>query len=401
MQQTHSRFDALEAIHLTEIQGDPQFRSWLERIIEDKVREELARERDRVFRESFAIVPVRPQCKLSAAIATYLGKSLVKQEIIVFGDGEKKTVIHENLRGKNVYVIASVGDGEDPDVSLANTCKIVSALRRTCKVAQINVVAPCLWYQAQDKTHARREPISVRDVADDLIRRGMNHIIVVELHAEQIEIAFDSFDHLKMAPLFADYLSRRFHDHVDNIVLIAPDDGGVRTREELHKNMNPDLLAGQASVHQLRKRGSIDEKEILDFVGEVKGKVAIIYDDMMRSGTTMFQAAAAAKQDGASKVIGVVAHFYGFDSPTQGTFEERLRKSALDELIASNTRPDLAQRVIASSVLRSKVTVLDISRYIAQAIRNYQTGGTVKDMISRLPDRREFYSAIHEAGGAG
>ncbi len=387
----------METTKISDYQGDPQFRSWLERLIEDKVHEELTRERDRVFRESFAIVPVRPQCKLSAGIASLLGKSLVKQEIIVFGDGEKKTVIHENLRGKNVYVVATVGDGEDPDVSLANTCKVVSTLRRTCKVNQINVVAPCLWYQAQDKTHARREPISVRDVADDLIRRGMNHIIVVELHAEQIEIAFDSFDHLKMAPLFADYLSRRLKDQVDNVVLIAPDDGGVRTREELFKNMSPDLLAGQASVHQLRKRGSIDEKEIMDFVGEVDGKIAIIYDDMMRSGTTMFQAAAAAKKGGAKRVVGVVAHFYGFDSPTKATFEERLASSDLDELIAANTRPDATQRVLDSPILRARVTILDISRYVAQAIRNYQTGGTVKDMIFRVPDKRDLYSTLHEA----
>ena len=162
--------------------------------------------------------------------------------------------------------------------------------------------------------------------------------------------------------------------------------------------MNPELIAGQASVHQLRKRGSIDEKEIMDFVGDVQGRVAIVYDDMMRSGTTMFQAASAAKQGGARKVIGVVAHFYGFDTPNKGTFEERLRRSDLDELICANTRPDVAERVLRSDVLRAKVSVLDISRYVAQAIKNYQTGGTVKDMIFRLPDKREFYTLLHEAG---
>src|SRR4029453_15036646 len=113
------------------------------------------RERDRLFRESFALIPVRPNDALAESIARHLGKALVRYELIVFGDGEKKTVIHENLRGKHVFVIATVGEGEDPAVSLANTCKIVSTLRRTCKVSQINVVAPCLWYQAQDKTHAR------------------------------------------------------------------------------------------------------------------------------------------------------------------------------------------------------------------------------------------------------
>ena len=385
-------------MNIQDLQGDPEFRSWLERLIEDKVSEELKRERDRRFRDSFALVSVRPDDGLAECIARQLGKRLVEIEFVVFGDREKKVVIQENLRGKHVFVIATVGDGEDPDVSLANTCKLVSALRRTCKVQQINLVVPCLWYQAQDKTHARREPITARDVADDLMRRGMSHIIVAELHAEQIEIAFESFDHLKMAPLFAEYLSNRFHDKDDGIVLVAPDDGGVRAREDLYKNLDNRLIAGQASVHQLRKRGSTDEKEIMDFVGDVEGKICVIFDDMLRSGTTMFQAATAAKQGGAERVIGLVAHYYGFDSMTHGSFEDRLKNSDLDELVTANTRPDVLELVRSNPVLQSKVTVLDISRYLAQAIRNYQTGGTVKDMIARLTDRRDLFQLAHEAG---
>jgi ribose-phosphate pyrophosphokinase len=384
-------------MNLDELQGDPQFRSFLERLIEDKIQEERRRMREQVFRESFALIAVRPEDPLATAIARHLGKSLVHAELVTFGDKEKKTVIHENLRGRHVFVVATVGDDEDPDVSLANTYRTIAALHRTCKVAQIILVAPCLWYQAQDKTHARREPITVRDVADDLGRRGMGHIMVVELHAEQIEIAFESFDHLKMAPLFATHLMRRFGESGEKVVLIAPDDGGVRAREELYKNLDPDLIAGQASVHQLRKRGSVDEKEIRDFVGDVKGRVGIIYDDMMRSGTTMFQAAAAAKLHGAKKVVGIVAHYFGFDSKTLGPFEERLARSDLDELIVSNTRPGIQAKVASSPVLRSKVTVIDIAPYLAQAIRNYETGGTVKDMIASTQNRRELYSIFHEA----
>jgi ribose-phosphate pyrophosphokinase len=290
-----------------------------------------------------------------------------------------------------------VGAGEDPDVSFANTCRIVSALRRTCKVNRINVVAPCLWYQAQDKTHARREPISVKDVADDIIRRGMDHIMVVELHSEQIEIAFNSFDHLKVTPLFGDYLTRRFLEERESVVLISPDDGGVRTREELFKNMNPECIAGQAAVHQLRVRGKLDEKSILDFVGDVRGKIGVIFDDMIRSGTTMFQAAAEAKKRGAKRVVGAVGHFYGFGS-RGSTFEEKLVESQLDELIITNTRPDAFQAAMECPGFRSKMTLLDISPYLARAIRNYQTGGTVKDMITKIPDRRELYTVLHEAG---
>jgi ribose-phosphate pyrophosphokinase len=381
-----------------ELPGDPQFRSWLERFIEDKVWELLEAEKDQRFRESFALISVRRNDPLAISIARMFGKKLVDSEILVFGDGEKKPVIKENLSGKHVYVIATVGAGEDPDVSFANTCRMVATLRRTCKVSRINVVAPCLWYQAQDKTHARREPISVRDVADDITRRGMDHIMVVELHSEQIEIAFSSFDHLKVTPLFGDYLTRRCMELRESVVLISPDDGGVRTREELFKNMNPECIAGQAAVHQLRVRGRLDEKDILDFVGDVRGKVGVIFDDMLRSGTTMFQAAAEAKKRGAKRVVGAVAHFFGFGSKGS-TFEEKLLESQLDELIITNTRPDCFQKIMESPGFRSRVTLLDISPYLARAIRNYQTGGTVKDMITRIPDRRELYAIVHQAGG--
>jgi len=295
-------------------------------------------------------------------------------------------------------VIATVGRGEDPDISFANTCRIVSTLRRTCKVSRINVVAPCLWYQAQDKTHARREPITVRDVADDITRRGMDHIIVMELHSEQIEIAFNSFDHLKVTPIVGHYLTRRFQEAGEKLILISPDDGGVRTREELYKNISPDCIGGQAAVHQLRVRGRIDEKDILDFVGDVKGKTCVIFDDMIRSGTTMFQAAAEAKKRGAKRVIGAVAHYYGFASKG-ASFEEKLLESDLDELIITNTRPDFFQAALASPGLRKRLTFMDVSPYLARAIRNYQSGGTVKDLIYRVPERSDLYHMVHEADG--
>ncbi len=375
---------------------DPQLRVWLERLIEDKVNDALEQERDRRFRESFALVSVRKDDRLAEGIAAALGKRLVRSEVFVFGDGEKKPVIYENLAGKHIYVIATVGEGEDPDVSFANTCKIVSTLERTCKVAQINLVAPCLWYQAQDKTHSRREPISVRDVADDLLHRGMNHIMVMELHSEQIEIAFNSFDHLKITPIFGDFLDRRFErDHVP-LVLISPDDGGVRTREDLYKNMNAEYIAGQAAVHQLRVRGGVDRKDLIDFVGDVDGRVGVIFDDLIRSGSTLFQAAEAAKRHGATRVVAACAHFFGFDSGGK-TFEKKLMESAVDELIVTNTRPDFVDKLLDRPGYRSKMTVLDIAPYLARAIRNYQSGGTVKDMIQRVSDRREFYDVVHLA----
>ena len=97
---------------------------------------------------------------------------------------------------------------------------------------------------------------------------------------------------------------------------------------------------------------------------------------------------------GAAKVIGLVTHFYGFDSGA-AKFEERLEASALDELICANTRHGILERIQASPRLSACMTVLDVAPYLAQAIRNYQSGGTVKDMINTLPDLRELYSVVH------
>ena len=170
-------------------------------------------------------------------------------------------------------------------------------------------------------------------------------------------------------------------------------------REELFKNMNPEWVAGQAAVHQIRERDSVDEKQVLDFVGgDIKGKIGVILDDMMRSGSTMFQAAKAAKEQGVKKVIGLVTHFYGFESPSKGTFEQRLADSAIDELVCTNSRGGLRERLQSSKLLRERVTVLDIGPYIGQAARNFHTGGTVKDMITAVNDKRDFYRVAHTAG---
>ena len=169
-------------------------------------------------------------------------------------------------------------------------------------------------------------------------------------------------------------------------------------REELFKNMSPEWVAGQAAVHQLRVRGSVDEKQVLDFVGEVDGTVGVILDDMMRSGSTMFQAAKAAKEKGAKKVIGLVTHFYGFDSPTSGRFDERLADSALDELICTNSRGGLEERLAESAILRERLTVIDVAPYLSKALINFQTGGTVKDMIAGVGELKDLYRVIHLAG---
>lgn len=380
------------AAALRSISNDSTLVKGIKEIVKVEVQKALAQERENMF----AVLSVRDDDSLAQGIAAKLNKPLVAMDRIRFGDGEKKVVIKENLCGKQVYVISTIGPGEDPDISFAQTCQVITTLHTTCKVQRINLLAPCLWYQAQDKAHARREPITVRNVADDLIRRGMNHIMVSSLHSEQIEIAFESFDHLKMEPMFGEFLSRQLRqEHASNrIVLLAPDEGGVRQRDDLYMNMDPELDLAVASCHQLRDRSGVDRKVVQELVGDVNGATVIILDDMMRSGSTMFNAAQAAKDKGAKQVIGVVTHFFGF-SKSGKIFGQNLVDSPLDRLVVTNTRGEALARVQDGTLLCQKMQVLDVSPYFAKAIRSYHQGETIKEMIVGM-DRSTLYNVAHD-----
>lgn len=383
---------AAEAVGESEIVG--HLKEIIRPLIEEVVDERLLEEKSK----NYALVSVRDNDSLSEAISKELRKPLVEVERVAFGDGEKKIIVRENLRGKHIYLIATMGPGEDPDISLMNTLRFITTLNRTCKVRTISVVGPCLWYQAQDKAHARREPIMVRDVADYLTGRGMDHIMVCCLHSEQIEALFDSFDHLKTEPIFAHYLDTRFYeDRMDKLVLLSPDEGGVRQREELILNLSPEVFGGSASVLQIRSREDVDTKKVLELIGDVAGKTVVILDDMIRSGSTMFNAAAAAKASGATKVLGVITHFFGSGS-SKGTFGQSLMDSALDELIVTNTRGEALARVQDGTLLRKCMTVLDISPYLSKAIQHYHLGATVKEMIATEP-LSNLYKVAHQAEG--
>ncbi len=382
---------AMGAVGESEMMG--HLRELIRPLVDELVEEKLIKEKN----GNFALVSVRDNDTLADTISEDLGRPLVDVERIVFGDGEKKIIVRENLRGKHVYLIATMGPGEDPDISLMNTLRFITTLNRTCKVRTVSVVAPCLWYQAQDKAHARREPIMVRDVSDYLDSRGMDHIMVCCLHSEQSEALFNSFDHLKTEPLFADYLDRRFYeDGMDKFVLLSPDEGGVRQREELILNLSPEVFGGSASVLQLRSRENVDTKKVLELIGDVAGKTVVILDDMIRSGSTMFNAAAAAKASGATRVIGVVTHFFG--SGGKGTFGQALMDSSLNELIVTNTRGEALARVQDGTLLRRCMTVLDISPYLSKAIQHYHIGETVKEMITTTP-LNDLYKVAHKAEG--
>ena len=361
---------------------------------------------------AFTILPGRKDDPLAKEIARYLGKKLAPVDFIRFRGkgvlgGETKQVIDQNLRGTNVYIVWSILNTND---ELIQVFQLINTVKRTGKACHTVLVIPDYPYARQDKSHARRECISARLVGDLLEVSGLDHIITMTLHSEQIEGFFRSVDHLKDVPLMADYFSTRYKGlcknlglsvKKDNLVIMAPDEGGVRHADEFGRNC-PSWKGQMAFAMQQRDRAALHKKKMLGVVGDVKDKIVAIPDDILASGSTLFNAARAAKQAGAAHVVGFCAHALGFDSLSgdgklKHTFGNALLRSDLDELVVTDSRPDFVEQALADEKARRKVSVISIVPYLAEAIRRDMSGETIKEMI-RSMNIRDLYFEKHRAG---
>ena len=360
----------------------------------------------------FCILPGRKEDPLATEVSRYLNKELAPVDFIRFRGkgvlgGETLQVVRENLRGKFAYIVWSILNTND---ELIQVFQLISTLKRNGKAQTAVLVMPDYPYARQDKSHARRECISARLVGDLLEAAGLDHVITMTLHSEQIEGFFRSVDHLKEVPLMADYFSTRYESlcnkislevDPDNFVVMAPDEGGVRHAEEFGRNVSG--WNGQmAFAMQQRDRRALHKKDMLGVVGDVEGKIVAVPDDILASGSTLFNAARAAKGAGAVHVIGFCAHALGFDSVSgEGElirdFSSALAESDLDELVVTDSRPDFAEDVLADEQMRQKVSLISIVPYIGEAIRRDISGDTIKEMI-RSTNIRDLYYEKHRAG---
>ena len=360
----------------------------------------------------FTILPGRKDDPLAAEIGRHLNKEPAPVEFLRFRGkgslgGETKQLIDQNLRGHFVYIIWSILNTND---ELVQVLQIISTVKRTGKAHHAVMVMPDYPYSRQDKSHARRECISARLLGDLFEAAGLDHIITMTLHSEQIEGFFRSVDHLKDVPLMADYFSSRYQDICadigldpgeDNFVVMAPDEGGVRHAEEFGRNVG--VWKGKmAFAMQQRDRSTLHKKEILGVVGDVKNKIVAIPDDILASGSTLFNAARAAKESGAAHVICFCAHALGFDRLDENnnvslSFSDAIHGSDLDELVVTDSRPDFVEEVLADNQMRAKVSVISIVPFLAEAIRRDLRGDTIKEMI-RSTSPKDLYLEKHRAG---
>jgi len=265
-----------------------------------------------------------------------------------FSDGEIRVKINSNVRGHDVFVIQSTSNPASEN--LLELLIMIDALRRA-SAQRITAVLPYFGYARQDRKDQPRVPITAKLVANLLTTAGANRILTIDLHAGQIQGFFDiPLDHLFAVKIFMDYRNRvRLKGE---LVVVSPDVGGIKTARAYAKRFN----CGLAIVDKRR----IDDKkaEVMHIMGNVKGKVALIVDDMAATAGSLVEAVDAIKKQGALEVYAAITH-----PVLCGPAIDRIKRSALKELIVTDTIP------IGKEKRLSKIKVLSVAPLLAEAIK--------------------------------
>ena len=285
---------------------------------------------------------------LAREIAAHLGVELGEANLREFANGEVHCRYGSSVRGTDVFIIqthcAPVNDTILEQLIMIDAAKRASAKR-------ITAVCPYYGYSRQDRKATGREPITAKLVADMLQTAGADRVVSVDLHSGQIQGFFDvPFDHLIAMPVLIEELR---HQGQEDLVVVAPDAGRVKVAERYSQQLNTDL----ALVHKRRPRGSANEVEALQVVGEVEGRRCVLIDDMIDTAGTICAGAELLADRGASEVWAMATHGVLSDPAL-----ERLEKSAVSKVVVTNTLPIPEHRMI------DKLHVVSVAGLLADAI---------------------------------
>ena len=298
---------------------------------------------------------------LSEAIAAYLSLPLAKAQVRRFADMEIFVEIQENVRGQDVFIIQSTSFPTNDH--LMELLIISDALRRA-SAKRITAVIPYFGYARQDRKAGPRTPISAKLVANLITQSGVDRVLTVDLHAGQIQGFFDiPTDNLFAAPLMA----RDIQQHMDtsNVMVVSPDVGGVVRARALAKRIDAPL----AIVDKRRERAG--ESEVMNIIGDVKGRSCILVDDIVDSGGTLCNAADALLADGAKEVYAYITH-----GVLSGGAVARINGSSLKELVITDSiRPTEAAEQ------SDRIRVLPIAPLVGEAIRRIADESSVSSLF--------------------
>ena len=310
------------------------------------------------------IVAGRASHEIAAKIAGACGQSLAKVEIMTFSDGEFLPSFTETLRGGDVFIVQSTIPPAD---NLMELLYMVDAARRA-SAHKIIAVIPYFGCARQDRKDKPRVPIGAKLIANLLMAAGIDRIITMDLHADQIQGFFDvPVDHLFASRLFLPYLKRR---NLGDLCIASPDTGGTRRAATYAKYLDADLAIG------FKQRPRPNEIGTLQIIGDVSGKNVVLVDDIIDTAGTMCKAADEIKKAGAKSVRAMCVH-----PVLSGKAIENINNSQLEELIVTDSIP-LGDKKFKCN----KITTLSIDRLFAAGIKSVVSN----DSINRLFDFDHF-----------
>lgn len=297
---------------------------------------------------------------LTQEVCDYLRIEPGKISAKTFSDGETQIEIHENIRGRDVFVLQSTCTPVNDN--LMQLLIIMDALRRA-SAKRVTAVMPYYGYGRQDKKVKPRVPISAKLVADLITTAGADRVVSVDLHAGQIQGYFNiPVDNLYAVPLILKYIRSHFNN---DLVIVSPDAGGVERARAFAKRLSASL----AIIDKRRDTPNI--AKAMNIIGEVEGKKAIILDDMVDTAGTLTQAAVALKERGADKVFACCTH-----PVLSGPSIQRIEESPIDRLVVTNTIP---LNKMAQSC--TKIDVLSVADLLGETIKRIFNSQSVSTLF--------------------
>ena len=301
---------------------------------------------------------------LSNEIADCLGIPVSEAQMRRFASGEIYFRSEESVRGADVFVVQTHYDPVNE--AILEQLIMIDAMKRA-SAKRISAVIPYYGYSRQDKKGLAREPISAKLVADLLATAGADRVVSVDLHSGQIQGFFDSpFDHLTALPLLSHYLKDELGLRGDDLVVVAPDAGRIKTAEKLREYLHADL----AFLYKRRSRKEANKIEEMAVVGEVDGRPCVLVDDMIDTGGTVAKGAQALAAQGAGPIF--VGATHGIFS---GKARQLLEEAPIQQVVVTNTVPIPEDRSFA------KLKVLSIAPLIASALRAVFEDSSVSEIF--------------------
>ena len=298
---------------------------------------------------------------LSKNIAKYLKSKLVNSSIRKFADGEIYIEINENIRGNSIFIIQSVSSPANDNLMELLLC--IDALKRS-SAKNITAVIPYFGYARQDRKVVPRTSISAKLVSNLITKAGADRIVTVDLHAGQIQGFFDiPVDNLFATPIFARHVRKRIKSK--KIICVAPDVGGTERARALGKLLNAELAIVD------KRRPKPGQSQVMNVIGDVKDKTCIIVDDIIDSGGTIINAAAALKKRGAREVFVYITH-----GVLSGDAVKKIQKSVIKNLVITDTIDNGEKTKNIKNI-----EVLPISTLMGEAIKRISNSTSVSDLF--------------------